>query len=389
MANEILDEVLQAAALTRAGRLMEATRVIQRSLAGRAIRRATRSEGPANAAPAADDFVIEGQCSEVGEAADDSAVRLRRDAGVGSVDPGVAEHEPSSMPAPAGGAPGEWIAGVHSSSAGDRAYKLYVPSRHAGQSLPLVVMLHGCNQTPDDFATGTQMNAVAEERNCFVLYPAQPNSANHARCWNWFKRDNQVRDQGEPAILAGMTRQIVERWGIDSRKVYVAGMSAGGAMAAIMGAVYPDLYAAVGIHSGLACGSAHDLPSALAAMNGMQPAFARGPGGSGASSPIPTIVFHGDQDKTVHPRNGADVIARSAHRDGGDGGSVATERGTASGHSFTRTLHRDAAGRVLLEHWQVHGGGHMWFGGSSAGSYSDPRGPNAAAEMLRFFLQTS
>lgn len=358
MANEVLDELLQATALTRTGRLMEATRVIQRALAGGAAPRTSRN--PADVGPAADDVVVEGQWSEV----------------------------PAPIAPPSGARPmGEWIEGVHSSAVGDRRYRLYVPSRHAGQSLPLVVMLHGCTQTPDDFAAGTQMNAVAEDRNCFVLYPAQPNSANHARCWNWFERDNQVRDKGEPAILSGMTRQIVAHWGIDSRKVYVAGMSAGGAMAAIMGAVYPDQYAAVGIHSGLACGSAHDLPSALAAMKGM-PAFARSAGGSEAS-PIPTIVFHGDQDRTVHPRNGADVIARSAHRDGGDGGSVSTERGTASGRSFTRTLHRDAAGRVLLEHWVVHGGGHMWFGGSSAGSYSDPRGPDAAREMLRFFLQAA
>jgi len=380
MANEILDEVLQAAALTRAGRLMEATRVIQRSLAGGAIRGGPLDGSPVSTSTTANDVVIEGRCSEV--SAPPLVTPIDRAAG-------AAEDEPAARPALPGGQPGEWIAGVYSSSAGDRAYKLYVPSRHAGRSLPLVVMLHGCTQTPDDFAAGTQMNAVAEDQNCFVLYPAQPNSANHSRCWNWFKRDNQVRDKGEPSILAGMTRQTADRYGIDSRKVYVAGMSAGGAMAAIMGAVYPDLYAAVGIHSGLACGSAHDLPSALAAMKGMRPALARGANGSAASQSVPTIVFHGDQDKTVHPRNGADVIARSVHREGGDGGSVSTERGTASGRSFTRTLHRDPAGRVLLEHWVVHGGGHMWFGGSSAGSYSDPGGPHAAAEMLRFFLQTS
>ena len=170
---------------------------------------------------------------------------------------------------PPRGSRGEWIAGLYANSAGERAYKLYVPSSYTGQPLPLIVMLHGCNQTPDDFAAGTRMNALAEDQSCFVLYPAQSNTANHSRCWNWFRREDQVRDRGEPSIIAGMTRQILNRYGIDSHKVYVAGLSAGGAMAAVMGVTYPDLYAAVGIHSGLACGSAHDLPSALAAMKGM------------------------------------------------------------------------------------------------------------------------
>jgi poly(hydroxyalkanoate) depolymerase family esterase len=233
------------------------------------------------------------------------------------------------------------------------------------------------------------MNALGEEQRCFVLYPAQSSTANHARCWNWFRAEDQVRDRGEPSIIAGMTREILNRYGIDSRKVYVAGLSAGGAMAAVMGVTYPDLYAAVGIHSGLACGSAHDLPSALAAMKGMPASIGR-PSEAAASHSIPTIVFHGDRDQTVHPRNGVDVISKSTHRAGGHGGQASIERGQApNGHSYTRTIHRDAAGRVVLEHWLVHGGGHAWFGGSRAGSYSDPRGPSAAAEMIRFFLHTS
>jgi poly(3-hydroxybutyrate) depolymerase len=159
-------------------------------------------------------------------------------------------------------------------------------------------------------------------------------------------------------------------------------------MAAVMGVTYPDLYAAVGIHSGLACGSAHDLPSALAAMKGM-PAAIRRPS-EAASHSIPTIVFHGDRDQTVHPRNGVDVISKSTHREGGHGGEAWIERGEAlNGHPYTRTVHRDATAQVVLEHWLVHGGGHAWFGGSRAGSYCDPRGPSASAEMIRFFLQTS
>jgi poly(hydroxyalkanoate) depolymerase family esterase len=280
-------------------------------------------------------------------------------------------------------ASGEFMAGRYANAAGERTYKLYVPSTYAaGQSLPLIVMLHGCTQGPDDFAAGTQMNALAEDKRCFVLYPAQSNSANPSRCWNWFRREDQTRDRGEPSIIADLTREVIQRYGIDARRAYIAGLSAGGAMAAVMTTVYPELYAAVGVHSGLACGTAHDLPSALAAMRGMPVGRA-----VGASHATPTIVFHGDKDRTVHPRNGADVIARSEHRDGGSGGRVSRERGQApGGHAYTRTVHRDAAGRVLLEHWLVHGGGHAWFGGSLAGSYTDRRGPNASAEMVRFFL---
>ena len=401
MDKEFLAGISQATALTRAGRLAEATALIQRTLAGGSTGVPPFSGTSVRRGPATD-VVIEGECSEVIETTDNvQSERLvggARDVGMrrgpkdasrkwrrGSLDDG-----PRAAAEAAARQPGDWIAGLYTNSAGERAYKLYVPSSYTGQPLPLIVMLHGCNQTPDDFAAGTQMNALAEDQSCFVLYPAQSNAANHSRCWNWFRRQDQGRDRGEPSIIAGMTQEILARYGIESRKVYVAGLSAGGAMAAVLGVTYPDLYAAVGIHSGLACGSAHDLPSALAAMKGMPGSTGRPSAVAGASHSIPTIVFHGDHDKTVHPRNGTEVIAQSAHRDGGHGGQVWTERGQAvDGHSYTRTVHRDAAGRVVLEHWLVHGGGHAWFGGSRAGSYSDPRGPSAAAEMIRFFMQSS
>ena len=396
----ILAGIMQATALTRAGRLAEATELIQRSLSGGSTGPAP-FKGTSAGGDAATDVVIEGECSEViapthseqtgrsvGPA---SAVAMRHgpNDAIRQWCRGPADTEPRAAAQADTRQPGEWIAGLYANSAGERAYKLYVPSRYTGQPLPLIVMLHGCNQTADDFSAGTQMNTLGEEQSFFVLYPTQSNTANHSRCWNWFRREDQVRDRGEPSIIAGMTRDTLNRYGLDSRKVYVVGLSAGGAMAAVMGVTYPDLYAAVGIHSGLACGSAHDLPSALAAMKGMPASIGRSSGVAGASHSIPTIVFHGDHDKTVHPRNGVDVISKSAHREGGHGGQVWTERGQApNGHSYTRTVHRDAAGRVVLEHWLVHGGGHAWFGGSRAGSYSDPRGPSAAAEMIRFFLQT-
>lgn len=257
----------------------------------------------------------------------------------------------------------------------DLTFKLYIPPQAGERPLPLVVMLHGCTQDPDDFAAGTRMNEAAETQGCFVLYPSQSTDANPQRCWNWFKHSHQKRDRGEPALLAAMAREIMSQHSIDPARVYVAGLSAGGAMAAILGDAYPDLFAAVGVHSGLAAGSAKDLPSAFAAMRQGAPA-------AGApESRVPTIVFHGDADTTVHPQNGSHVLSASA------GPAPAPEADTQRGSNYTRTLHRDAQGRVMAEHWRVHGVGHAWSGGSKSGSYTAPEGPDATGEMLRFFLE--
>ena len=278
---------------------------------------------------------------------------------------------------------GKFLAGSYSNHAGTRSYKLYIPTGYHGQALPLIVMLHGCTQHPDDFAAGTQMNLVAEEQNCFVLYPAQTSSANHSKCWNWFNAADQRRDSGEPSIIAGMTRSVVDTYHIDTRRVYIAGLSAGGAMAGIMGVAYPDLYTAVGIHSGLPVGSAHDLPSALAAMKaGRAPSAANSTTTSGN---IPVIVFHGGKDKTVHPRNGDQALMQYLEN------SVTTasphiERGIAAGgHGYTRTIHHDSIGQAIAEQWLIHDAGHAWSGGSQRGSYTDMKGPDATREMMRFF----
>jgi poly(hydroxyalkanoate) depolymerase family esterase len=297
--------------------------------------------------------------------------------------PGPTKGVPGPVVVPAGG---QFVERSYTGPAGGRSYKLYVPSGYTGQvAVPLVVMLHGCTQNPDDFAAGTSMNELAEEHTFLVAYPAQAQNANVQKCWNWFKSSDQQRGQGEPAMIAGITRQVIEEYEVADGRVYVAGMSAGGAMAAIMGATYPDLYAAVGVHSGLACGAARDLPSAFAAMR-------QGSGGgplstSGRSAIVPTIAFHGDADQTVNPVNGDQVIAQAT-----PAAKLETTvvRGKApGGASYIRTIRSDGTGRSMLEHWVLQGAGHAWSGGSPDGSYTDPRGPDASREMVRFFLQHS
>jgi poly(hydroxyalkanoate) depolymerase family esterase len=291
---------------------------------------------------------------------------------------------------------GQFLDGSYTNQAGTRSYKLYIPSGYRGQALPLVVMLHGCTQTPEDFAAGSRMNLLAEKKLFFVAYPAQANGANPSKCWNWFQPTDQQRGSGEPSIIAGITKQIANTYKIDPRRVYVAGLSAGGAMAAIMGMSYPDLYAAIGVHSGLACGAGYDLPSAFAAMqNGGQKNDLPLTAGT-RNKIVPTIVFHGDLDKTVHPCNGELVLTQWATSEArGKSSSVAgknlrvskTKQEIPNGHSYTRSIYHDASNRAVMEQWLVHGAGHAWSGGSPNGSYTDPKGPDASQEMVRFFYE--
>ena len=393
--------LLEATRLTRAGRLLEATALIQRILRGSSTATEGAERHMSDRDGGANNDVIDVEFSAVAEPADRDLTPLRDTAGDapsrrfdleglyrGQRDRDSVADVPCPETRVVDGQPGQFVTGAYANQAGARPYKLYIPTTYAGQPLPLVVMLHGCTQTPDDFANGTRMNALAEEQQCLVLYPEQTRAANHSRCWNWFKRGDQRRDQGEPAILAGMTREVMNRYRIDPAKVYVAGLSAGGAMAAVLGAAYPELYAAVGVHSGLACGSAHDLPSAFAAMRGTM--AGRNTGSTPRAMATPTIVFHGDRDKIVHPRNSEQVVSQSMERTDASSADASTQRGQVpGGHAYTRTIHRDSTGRVVLEHWLVHGGGHAWFGGSPRGSCVDPKGPDAAREMIRFFCQST
>jgi poly(hydroxyalkanoate) depolymerase family esterase len=346
----------EAARLVRAGDVRAATASIQAAL---------QAEPPRDAAPVdmprAPGIVIDVGVGEVGLPYS-HRVELDR--------PGTA--------VPRAQGEGTFIPGRFADARTERDYKLYVPPQAGGRSLPLVVMLHGCTQDPDDFATGTRMNDLARAQGCFVLYPAQSPRANPQRCWNWFKHSHQQRGRGEPALLAAMTRHVMARHEVDSDRVYVAGLSAGGAMAAVLGDAYPDLYAAVGVHSGLACGAARDLPSALAVMR-------TGGAATGSRSGPPTIVFQGDADTTVHPSNGDHVIAACAGQPASAG--EVERRSTSGGRSYTRRVHRSPEGRVRAELWILHGSGHAWSGGSRQGSFTDPGGPDATGEMFRFFLQ--
>ena len=266
-----------------------------------------------------------------------------------------------------------------------RHYKLFVPAAaSAGTPLPLVVMLHGCTQNPDDFAAGTGMNTLGAQQGVLVLYPEQTQAGNANQCWNWFRPEDQLRGSGEPALLAAMVHDAMQHHAVDPARVYVAGLSAGGAMAAVLGQQYPDLFAAVGVHSGLVAGGAHDVMSAFSAMkNGAKDSRT-------AATPlqsVPTIVFHGDADSTVHPRNGDQVTEATTRHTPAGALRSSTHQGTAAaGRSYTRATHRSADGTVSTEQWTVHGSGHAWSGGKASGSYTDPQGPDASAEMLRFFL---
>ncbi|MEP7098037.1 MAG: PHB depolymerase family esterase, partial [Dokdonella sp.] len=277
---------------------------------------------------------------------------------------------------------------VFTCDAGTLHYKLFVPAGLGAAAPPFILMLHGCTQSPDDFARGTRMNELAQKNGYVVAYPAQASSNNAGKCWNWFRSGDQQRGRGEPALLAALTRHLIVARSLDANRVFVAGLSAGGAMAVVLGTTYPDIFAAIGVHSGLPYGAAHDLPSALAAMkqgarrSGANPAAAY-------ARPIPAIVFHGDRDTTVDACNGEAVVAQCMGEKDFHGDknmrSTVEQASMPGGRSYARTTFVDPDGGTAAEYWVVHGAGHAWFGGSASGSYTDPSGPDASEHMIRFF----
>jgi poly(hydroxyalkanoate) depolymerase family esterase len=280
------------------------------------------------------------------------------------------------------GAAADVLVARYTGAAGARDYRLYLPDGASPAAPGLIVMLHGCTQDAADFAAGTRMQALARAANCLVLYPQQAQTDNPAKCWNWFSPADQRRGAGEPAIIAGLTQTVMDRHGVDPQRVFVAGLSAGGAMAATLAHQYPDLYRACGVHSGLPHGAAGDVQSALKVMkSGPAAPLAR------AAQAVPLIVFHGDRDATVSPRNGAAVLRHTLAAGEQENAAPEVETGhSAAGMRYTRSIYRTGEGRTLAEQWVLHGGAHAWSGGSSDGTYTEPRGPDASAEMLRFFL---
>ena len=297
-------------------------------------------------------------------------------------------------------ASGSFESHEYTGSAGARAYKLYVPANIAAAP-PLVVMLHGCTQSADDFAAGTRMNQLADKHGFLVAYPEQPSSANPSKCWNWFQAQDQLRASGEPSVIVEIAQAVASQYNVDARRIFVAGMSAGAAMAVILGETYPDVFAGVGAHSGLPYRCANDIPSALLAMKGgrsgmpdlkMKLAAQSAPKMS-TQRAVPIMVFHGDRDHTVQISNAVEIVrqAGNAYR---TVANVAlqpqTECGTATGGTgYTRNFYTDAMGISRIESWTVHGAGHAWSGGDASGSYTNASGPDASAEMVRFFMMLS
>jgi len=395
--NNFLRKMMSAGRLTSRGKLMEATTAIQRALAAAQLPitpvRAAAAAASRPPAPFSASTFAKSAAPRRGSAGD--AVGMVTD--IDDIDEAGESDRRGS---------GRFISSSFTGADGTRVFKLFEPAGSGNLALPLVVMLHGCTQDPDDFAAGTRMNELAATGGFYVLYPEQAMRSNANRCWNWFVPGDQQRGLGEPAMIAGMTRHVIEAHGVDPDRVYVAGLSAGGAMAAILAREYPDVFAAAGVHSGLPAGAAHDVASAFGAMkSGATGAGAGGLAGwplaasaslwsGGAAAPAasapgrataPQIVFHGSADSTVAPVNGDAVIAAAL---AGRAETPPTETSgvAAAGRRWRRTVWRDGD-RPVAEQWVVDGAPHAWSGGSRAGSFTDPEGPDASAEMLRFFLE--
>ena len=273
---------------------------------------------------------------------------------------------------------------------GPRSYKLYVPSRYdRSRPAPLLVVLHGCTQNPDDIARGTRFNELAEEKGILVAYPEQPQKYNGLKCWNWFDAAHQARGKGEPALVASIAQRVMNDYSIDARRVFIAGISAGGAMALTTAYAYPELFAAAGIHSGIAYGAVASVADALTAMRSGAPdpsaLSAAVVKGMGSARHFPAIIFQGKADKSVNYVNSSQIVAQLSGSHKPLLTKLSERAGESNGYRFTRVVYGN--GKPLIEEWMVDDLGHAWSGGSKDGTYTDPKGPDASREMIRFFLE--
>ena len=278
---------------------------------------------------------------------------------------------------------GNFTSRIYHHTERDLSYMLYVPTRCSAHAQSLLLMLHGCTQNPNDFAIGTQMNSVADEFNLIVAYPLQPKTANTSGCWNWFDARHQKHGSGEPAMLAALAENLRCEFAISENRVFAAGLSAGGAMVEVLASTYQRQFTAVGVHSGLPYGAATSLRNALGAMKGsskIEPHL-----NSEVAGRSRRIVFHGSSDATVHPSNAERIVNQSRRHSRNLTKVEYTNK--INGREVTRTIWEDENGAAMVEQWVVRGGGHAWFGGNRQGSYTDPKGPDASREMVRFFLQ--
>jgi poly(hydroxyalkanoate) depolymerase family esterase len=298
-----------------------------------------------------------------------------------------------------------WQQYQYKDATGDHPYFVYTPTTyHPGTAVPLLIMLHGCSQTAADFAAGTGMNDLAEQYGFIVVYPQQKRISNRTLCWNWFKSSHQFRDRGEPALIAHMVQAVSEntsQWTIDSSRVYVVGASAGAAMAVILGATYPDIFAAIGVHSGVEYQAVTNIIGGLKVMFGGGPdpvkQGRRAYEAMGSyTRMMPTIVFQGTRDKIVHPINGDQVVQQwmQTNHLASDGLYVAdfhnptttTFGQVPEGYAYTVSTWKDHAGKEVQQYWKILGLAHAWSGGNPAVSYTDPEGPNASEAIYQFFM---
>jgi len=384
----------RATRLTRAGRVGSATETVRRAISGAMSKTLVASMSPFSSRPPAHAKAATKPHKATAKptprpatltpARRRAAIVQHLPASVSGPSPAAAKASPAS--APVKPEPATYLERTHSCSSGTRDFKLYLPARHPGGPKGLIVMLHGCTQNPDDFAAGTNMNVIAQRHGLAVAYPEQTRGHNGASCWNWFTPSNQSRGRGEPAILAGLAEGLMQEFELGRTRVFVAGLSAGGAMAVILADTYPDVFSAAGVHSGLPRGSARSVMSAMTAMNNGGTAAVSSASqrrlAAKTSEKARRIIFQGDADTTVHPSNAPQIVIGAV----GDRKPSQVSPKSAAGRHYIRSDYVLPDGTVDVELWQIKGAGHAWSGGKPGGTFTDTKGPDASAEMVRFFL---